>query len=365
MVLSLSGPEAYKGVLLLAEVDGSPAGVWGTPLPEGLQPHPHCKHAVTHDTAHVGGLTTDAVPWVVPEGLAPGTRVVFRATVVREYATWFAFERTYVVGSDEGGGGGGGGGDGGGGNDGGRATEVVKGEEGEEAAPRRGDGGEARGAGEEAGAAGGGAGGGGAGGDADEHPPRAPPSKQRLSSADAASLAARRRSLRLLHGCSMGIAWLVLAPAGALAARAFKHLGPVWYDAHRALQFGCVGATLFGVALVMGVLRSRGAGTHGAIGKALALAALVQPVNALLRPDKGAGAKRAAWKRLHGALGWGCVAAGVLNCLLGIDLLVAMEGLRAPPLYALAAATALVPVGGAALAARRGGRAGLPVSKRV
>jgi hypothetical protein len=90
VTVTLSGTEDYKGLLLFAEVDGRPAGAWGADLPEGVQPHPHCKLTVTHDTYHVGGKQRDDIPWVVPEGLSEGSSVVFKATVVRDYATWCA-----------------------------------------------------------------------------------------------------------------------------------------------------------------------------------------------------------------------------------------------------------------------------------
>ena len=90
VTVTLAGAAEYKGLLLLAEVDGRPAGAWGAELPEGVQHHPHCKQGVTHDTYHVGGKQRDDIPWVVPDGLADGARVVFRATIVREYSTWCA-----------------------------------------------------------------------------------------------------------------------------------------------------------------------------------------------------------------------------------------------------------------------------------
>ena len=41
---------------------------------------------------------------MVPATLKTGDEVVFRATIVRSYSKWFAFERRYVVGSSAGGG---------------------------------------------------------------------------------------------------------------------------------------------------------------------------------------------------------------------------------------------------------------------
>jgi hypothetical protein len=88
VTVTLAGEADYKGLLLFAEVNGRPAGSWGKDLPEGVQPHPHCKRTVTHDTYHVGGKLRDDIPWVVPDDLADGVEVVFKATVVRDYATW-------------------------------------------------------------------------------------------------------------------------------------------------------------------------------------------------------------------------------------------------------------------------------------
>jgi len=88
VTLSLSGARDYKGLLLLAEVNGVSTIAWGDELPEGIQRHPHCKQGLTHDTYHVGGKKRDDIPWVVPEGLTDGAEVTFKATVVREYATW-------------------------------------------------------------------------------------------------------------------------------------------------------------------------------------------------------------------------------------------------------------------------------------
>ena len=97
VTVTLSGETDYKGMLLFAEVDGRLAGAWSDDLPEGVQAHPHCKQTVTHDTYHVGGLTHDAIPWIVPENLADGTEVVFKATVVRDYATWCASCACFTV----------------------------------------------------------------------------------------------------------------------------------------------------------------------------------------------------------------------------------------------------------------------------
>lgn len=85
--MKLSGTTAYKGILLFAEVNGRTAGSWGA-LGEGLQLHPSCKHAVTHDVYHLSGHSEDEAPWVVPADYTTGDSVVFKATVVRSYSIW-------------------------------------------------------------------------------------------------------------------------------------------------------------------------------------------------------------------------------------------------------------------------------------
>lgn len=85
--VKLSGTTPYKGILLFAEVNGRASGSWGA-LGEGLQVHPSCKHAVTHDVYHLTGHAEDEVPWVVPTTFSSGDTVVFKATVVRSYSTW-------------------------------------------------------------------------------------------------------------------------------------------------------------------------------------------------------------------------------------------------------------------------------------
>ena len=43
----------------------------------------------------------DELHFVPPAELQSGDRVTFRATVVRDYAHWWAFEQTYIVGVED------------------------------------------------------------------------------------------------------------------------------------------------------------------------------------------------------------------------------------------------------------------------
>eukprot|EP00959_Pyramimonas_sp_CCMP1952_P236615 4944836-Pyramimonas_sp.AAC.1 len=65
-----------------------------------VQVHPMCS-AVTHKVDHTyTQLRRDDLRFVPPAGLTAGSKVIFKATVVREYTTWFAFEQAYVVGQE-------------------------------------------------------------------------------------------------------------------------------------------------------------------------------------------------------------------------------------------------------------------------
>lgn len=58
-----------------------------------------------------------------------------------------------------------------------------------------------------------------------------------LSGGDVGPLAAPTVvKLKVLHGVLMGCGWGVLLPTGAILARWYKHLGPLWFRLHRAIQ---------------------------------------------------------------------------------------------------------------------------------
>jgi hypothetical protein len=181
---------------------------------------------------------------------------------------------------------------------------------------------------------------------------------------DMAAFRARQRQLRLLHAALMALAWLVAAPAGALAARYFKHLGALWFDAHRLFQGITVGATLFGGALALGILHSRltELGLHGKLGILVLLLTCVQPVLAVFRPAKTAGKPRATWKQLHAGLGWASVACGAANCVVGVWEMTEKEGDAALPWYAALLLLASVPLAGAGYLAQTRRRSVLPFS---
>lgn len=181
---------------------------------------------------------------------------------------------------------------------------------------------------------------------------------------DMVAFRARQRRLRLLHAALMGVAWLVAAPAGAIVARYFKHLGALWFDAHRLLQGVTVGASLFGGAIALGILHPylSNLGLHGKLGILVLLLTCAQPVNAYFRPAKTAGQPRVAWKQLHAGLGWATVAGGAFNCFVGVNEMVEKEGDSASRWYLALALLALSPLVGASYLAQTRRRSVLPFS---
>lgn len=180
---------------------------------------------------------------------------------------------------------------------------------------------------------------------------------------DLVALRVRKRQLRLLHGVLMAVAWLVAAPAGAIAARYFKHLGALWFDAHRVLQGVAVGATLFGGAIALGILHPTllGMGPHGKMGTFVLALTCLQPAVAFFRPAKTA-ANRPAWKQLHASIGWASIVCGAYNCFVGARLMSLKEGDSKMRWYAVLSLLALTPLLGAAFFGQTRRRSVLPFS---
>ena len=125
--------------------------------------------------------------------------------------------------------------------------------------------------------------------------------------------------LRIAHGALMALSFGALLPLGAGVARwgkaakaASGALAP-WFRAHRAIQGGAVVLVAAGlVCAIVAVGLAGGAhvvSAHSRVGLALAVFALAQPLNALVRPHPAAPGEdksppRDAWEALHKGFGW-------------------------------------------------------------
>ncbi|GJP51762.1 hypothetical protein CLOM_g10905 [Closterium sp. NIES-68] len=117
-----------------------------------------------------------------------------------------------------------------------------------------------------------------------------------------------------IHGIISTVAWALLLPLGAMAARYLRQVYPLWFPAHQALQLAaCSLATVaFTMAFTMphGAIAgradeaSRGAcvTAHTAMGIALMALAALQLSALVWRPHEDS-PSRPYWRRVHAALG--------------------------------------------------------------
>lgn len=147
------------------------------------------------------------------------------------------------------------------------------------------------------------------------------------------------------HARLMVLAWGVLLPLGALAARFFKVLPgqdwprvldtKPWWHAHRALQWSGVALMTLALGLVLARQGLPGAGpaalSHAWLGWLLAAAAWLQVAAGQARGSKGGPGsqtlrgdhydmtpRRVRFERLHKGLGWAALLASVACTVLGL-----------------------------------------------
>ncbi len=152
------------------------------------------------------------------------------------------------------------------------------------------------------------------------------------------------------HARLMVLAWAILLPLGAVAARYFKvtpkqdwprHVdNRAWWHAHRALQYGGVLIMLVGTALVYNgrteshlPVSAPSALTvwHGYLGWTMVLLGVLQILSAWLRGSKGGPTEsqlrgdhydmtrhRLAFEALHKGAGWLSVMLAIITIMLGL-----------------------------------------------
>lgn len=142
------------------------------------------------------------------------------------------------------------------------------------------------------------------------------------------------RQLRTIaHGSMMLLGWGILLPTGVMIAKTMRHRNPLWYKMHSVIQTVGLLLTIAGFIVALSsfdVFIAGGGGhflsvLHGGIGIVVMIVAILQPLNAVLRPhvpEEGEekSAKRKNWERLHKGAGYGAVALGLINIILGAML---------------------------------------------
>lgn len=127
-------------------------------------------------------------------------------------------------------------------------------------------------------------------------------------------------SLETAHGIIMFIAWSVLCVIGIFAS-SFRDLWPwpqhkktYWFSVHKAVQISVVVLTLIGFAISVHMTEDAGMphfdSLHQQLGLTMAIIAVIQPLNALIRPKPTVSsqpkpAPRWIWEVIHKVLGYG------------------------------------------------------------
>ena len=98
-----------------------------------------------------------------------------------------------------------------------------------------------------------------------------------------------------------------------------------WYKIHRNLQMLGVVVMVAGVAVSVAMVPAgyHFSGLHKALGLAMTIIALIQPVWALFRPHKPAAGEapsgmRTGWRVAHALIGYGLLALGVVQLITGV-----------------------------------------------
>ena len=137
-------------------------------------------------------------------------------------------------------------------------------------------------------------------------------------------------TLVIMHGVFMFLAWGILCPVGMFCARYLKERDPLWFKVHRAMMCAGLLCTVIGFGLIVPAILGSGhfKFAHGAIGLVVVILALLQPVNAVLRPHKPSPGEersvgRLIWEILHRWSGRTAVLLGLINCILGVLIAVA------------------------------------------
>jgi len=123
--------------------------------------------------------------------------------------------------------------------------------------------------------------------------------------------------LHVVHFFCMSFAFIVLFPAGmvvaAYAAPGFAG-GKKYFAHHRQFMMTACALTLFGVGAIL--YKNVPDNAHGIAGLVIVFFAFLQPINGVLRPDKGTKHRR-KWEIAHKASGRIAVVGGLIVSILG------------------------------------------------
>jgi hypothetical protein len=130
----------------------------------------------------------------------------------------------------------------------------------------------------------------------------------------------------IAHGVMMALGWGVAIPVGALVARMLRHLGPVWFQAHRGIQSAGLVLVIVGFGIALGTAKQHFQSGHAILGLIVILLGLLQPLNALFRPHPGT-PNRWLFNLAHLGTGYSALILSLINVFLGLKLANAVKGL--------------------------------------
>lgn len=140
---------------------------------------------------------------------------------------------------------------------------------------------------------------------------------------DSAQASGHNTGLLVAHGWLMTISVGVLFPIGIIFPIAFKSVGPMWFQLHRAVQ--TVGFLAFTAGLGIGISDGhRSEILHLTLGIASFAFAVLQMTALFFRPGKDAPARR-WWNFCHWASGYTCVGLGIADIYIGLTSMGALE----------------------------------------
>lgn len=139
---------------------------------------------------------------------------------------------------------------------------------------------------------------------------------------------------KLAHALCMLLGWGILIPSGtAIAAGLRKGIGdPLWFKLHRYTQvlglFVAIAGFIIALTRFTWGLTSQSE-AHAILGTVVMALGLLQPLNGILRPKKGA-PSRVSWELLHKGSGYLAILLAVPTIAMGIQLFDTQESLNFP-----------------------------------
>ncbi|CAN0897471.1 Cytochrome b561 and DOMON domain-containing protein At3g07570 [Linum grandiflorum] len=127
--------------------------------------------------------------------------------------------------------------------------------------------------------------------------------------------------LRRSHGIVNMLGWGILTIIGAIIARYFKHMDPIWFYCHVLVQ--CSGFLLGVIGVIAGLVLEGNLGanvsTHKVLGISILVLGCLQVTALLIRPDKSSKYRR-SWNFYHSIVGKILIAIAIGNVFYGIHL---------------------------------------------